>query len=91
MDNSGKPTPPALDIESFFNNLIQHLFPVWYAGQAAKELSLPPLGTINPNSFLSHRWLSLQAVVKSLHESLKASGKAWQQLIDLMEKLLIAK
>ena len=91
MDNSGKPTPPALDIESFFNNLIQRLFPVWYAGQAAKELSLPPLGTINPNSFLSHRWLSLQAVVKSLHESLQASGKDWQPLIDLTEKLLIEK
>ncbi|MCD8523408.1 MAG: hypothetical protein LRY66_04095 [Saccharospirillaceae bacterium] len=91
MDNSGKPSPPAFDIESFFNSLIQRLFPVWYATQAAKEISLAPLGTINPTSFLSHRWLSLQAVVQSLRESLQSAGKDWQPLIDLMEKLLIEK
>jgi hypothetical protein len=86
MDNSGKPTPQAFDIESFFNNLIQRLFPVWYATQAAREISLAPLGTINPNSFLSHRWLSLQAVVQSLRESLQPQGNDWQALIDLLKK-----
>lgn len=91
MDNSGKPTPQAFDIESFFNNLIQRLFPVWYATQAAREISLAPLGTINPNSFLSHRWLSLQAVVQSLRESLQPQGNDWQALIELLEKLLIEK
>ena len=33
-----------IDIEALLNSLIQRLFPVWYANQAAKELPLGNMG-----------------------------------------------
>ncbi|WP_430461610.1 hypothetical protein ACQUQU_02185 [Thalassolituus sp. LLYu03] len=87
----GNDTPKLLDIETFLNNLLQRLFPVWYAQQAAREAQLLPLGVLNPNSFLSHRWMSLPAIVRALSESLAAHGNDWQALIELLEKLVTEK
>lgn len=89
MENSGNNKASLFDIETFLNNLIQRLFPVWYAVHAAREMPLQPLGVLNPNSFLSHRWLSLHAVFRSLAESLQAQDKEWQPLCDLLEKVLV--
>lgn len=81
-------------IETFFNNLLQRLFPVWYAAQASREITLHPIGILNPNSYLSHRWLSLHSVFRSLSESLQAqssqepAGSNWQPLCELLDKLI---
>lgn len=88
MDQQENNAPRFPDFETLLNNLLQRLFPVWYAQQAAREAHLQPLGVLNPNSFLCHRWLSLHAIVKALSESLQAYGNDWQKLIELLEKLI---
>lgn len=79
----------AFDIEAFFNTLIQRLFPVWYAKQAVKEVVLSDIGVINPNSYLSHRWLSLHSVVQAMQSSLENAGEEWQPLHTLLSKLIV--
>lgn len=79
------------ELETFLNNLLQRLFPVWYATQAAREIQLEALGSLNPPSFLSHRWLSLHAVVQGLQQSLQAQGSDWLELQELLSKLLVEK
>jgi len=77
-----------LDIEGFFNRILQSLFPAWYAKQAAREMRLQPLGVLNPNSFLCHRWMSLHAIVAALSESLQAHDSDWKDLSELLSKLV---
>jgi hypothetical protein len=77
------------DLEAFLNSLIQRLFPVWYATQAVKELPLGDMGSLNPNSFLSHRWLSLHSVVQAMQGSLENADPQWQELAKLLPKLII--
>lgn len=86
MKNSGS---LLTELETLLNNLLQRLFPVWYATQAAAEMQLEPLGSLNPPSFLSHRWLSLQAVLQGLQQSLQAQGSDWLALQELLGKLLV--
>lgn len=88
MKYSGSNGNPALDIEGFLNQLIQSLFPAWYAQHAARELPLKPMGVINPGSFLCHRWLSLHSVCKSLADSLLAHDQEWKPLAELLGKLI---
>lgn len=78
-----------IDIEALLNSLIQRLFPVWYANQAVKELPLGNMGTLNPNSFLSHRWLSLHSVIQAMQTSLENADSQWQELSTLLGKLII--
>lgn len=78
-----------LDFEAMLNNLLQRLFPAWYASHAVKEMALTPIGTLNPNSYLSHRWLSLHSVIKSVQTSLASGGEQWQALNQLLEKLIV--
>jgi len=83
-----KNTPAATDIETFLNSLIQRLFPAWYANQAVKEAQLGQIGILNPNSYLSHRWLSLHSVITSVSQSLADSGEEWGSLRNMLEKLI---
>lgn len=78
-----------IDIEALLNSLIQRLFPVWYANQAVKELPLGNMGTLNPNSFLSHRWLSLHSVIQAMQTSLENADSQWQELSTLLGKLIV--
>lgn len=82
------PGSSVFDIEAFFNTLVQRLFPVWYANQAVKELPLTDIGIINPNSHLSHRWLSLHSVVQAMQSSLENAGDNWQPLHTVLAKLI---
>lgn len=88
MKNSGS---LLTEFETFLNQLLQRFFPVWYAAQAAREMQPEPLGSINPVSFLSHRWLSLHAVLQGLQQSLQAQGSDWLELQELLSKLLVEK
>lgn len=88
MNNSGSLLN---ELETILNNLLQRLFPVWYATQTAREIQLDAIGILNPNSFLSHRWLSLHAVAQGLQQSLQAQGSEWLELQDLLGKLLTEK
>jgi len=81
--------PMPFDIEAFLNAVIQRLFPAWYATQAVKELPLSDMGSLNPNSFLCHRWLSLHSVVQAMQESLQNAGPEWQKLQQLLGKLIV--
>lgn len=91
MENPDNRTFSAESLETLLNNLLQRLFPVWYARQAVREMHLQPLGVLNPNSFLSHRWMSLHAIVKAMTESLSSQGEDWQALVTLLSKLIIEK
>ena len=48
-----------VDLETWFNLLLQRLFPVWYCVRYVTEMPIEKLAEINPKSFLSHRWLSI--------------------------------
>lgn len=88
MNNSGS---ILTELETFLNNLLQRLFPVWYATQTAREIQLDTIGILNPNSFLSHRWLSLHSVLQGLQQSLQTQGSDWLELQELLSKLLTEK
>ncbi len=79
------------ELETLLNSLLQRLFPVWYATQTAREISLETIGILNPNSFLCHRWLSLHSVIQGLQNSLQAHNSDWLELQDLLGKLLVEK
>ena len=91
MDNPDSRSFSAESLETLLNNLLQRLFPAWYARQAAREMHLQPLGVLNPNSFLCHRWMSLHAIIKAMNESLLTQGDDWQALTGLLGKLIIEK
>lgn len=85
-------TPKAMQIltllENSLNALLQRLFPLWYATACAKEIQLTPIGNINPPSYLSHRWLSLAAVVQNIQQNLAGQEGDWQRLSQTLNKLI---
>lgn len=83
-----KPQTSGFDLEEFLNLLAQRLFPRWYARQAAKELELPELGVLNPESFLSHRWLSVISACEAAAESLQSAPEQWHSLSDMLKKVI---
>lgn len=85
------PGASTFDIEAFLNSLIQRLFPAWYANQAVREMPLHDMGSLNPNSFLSHRWLSMHSVIQAMQGSLENAGPDWQELHQLLGKLIVEK
>lgn len=87
--HKGTSSLTAFDLEAFLNNLVQRLFPVWYAAQAVKELPLGNMGPLNPNSFLSHRWLSLHSIIQAMQSSLENADAQWKELSPLLGKLLV--
>lgn len=89
MDNPKQGVTLLTELETFLNNLIQRIFPVWYATHAAREIQTQPMGQLNPTSFLSHRWMSLHSVLQSLNSSLESQGDDWKELITVLEKLLV--
>ncbi|ASP40751.1 hypothetical protein CHH28_19670 [Bacterioplanes sanyensis] len=78
-----------IDIEAWFNRLLQRLFPVWYATQAVRELPLEPMGPLNPSSHLRHHWLSIQQTLIAAQSSLADAGQDWESLHQLLGKLLL--
>lgn len=76
------------DFETWFNLLLQRLFPVWYCVRYVTEMSMETIGDINPKSFLSHRWLSVTAVNLAAAESLEKSGEQWQDCAELLKKIV---
>ena len=76
-----------VDIETWFNLLLQRLFPVWYCVRYVTEMPMEMIGEINPKSFLSHRWLSVAAANQAAADSLAASGDEWQDLATLLTKI----
>lgn len=81
--------PTGFDLELFFNRLLQRLFPAWYAVQAAKELPLETMGPINPNSFTSRRWLSVEQALDACQSTLRDAGDEWQPLHALLGQLRV--
>lgn len=75
-------------LEGLLNYWMLRLFPAWYLSQVAKALELTPIGSLNPPSFLAHRWLSLQSVCQALGQSLSADDAQWQPLVQQLNKLL---
>lgn len=80
-----------LDLETWFNLLLQRLFPVWYCVRYVTEMPMEMIGDINPRSFLSHRWLSVASVNQAAAESLAKAGDQWQDLATLLPKIAKSK
>jgi hypothetical protein len=76
-----------LDFETWFNLLLQRLFPVWYCVRYVSEMPMESLGEINPKSFLSHRWLSIHDSHKAASASLEHAGDQWQDCSQLLLKI----
>lgn len=74
-------------LENYLNLLVLRFFPVWYTSQVARSLVLSPLGKLNPISFLSQNWLSMNSVLQGLSQSLPAEPQ-WQQLNKALSKLI---
>ncbi len=74
-------------IETWFNMLLQRLFPVWYCIRFITESPMAFIGDINPKSHLAHRWLSVTKVCKSAAESLLKGGDDWADCADLLAKI----
>ncbi|WP_396588733.1 hypothetical protein [Bermanella sp. R86510] len=86
----GKDKGPGIglvDIETWFNLFLQKLFPVWYCVRYVAEMPMELLGDINPRSFLSHRWLSVNDVNKAAADSLQAAGEGWSDCAGLLRKI----
>lgn len=75
-------------LEDWVNSAIKKLFPVWYISQVVRGQELPAIGALNPPSFLSHRWLSLQSVVKNTQEALVKQEGDWQEFLRLIGQLV---
>jgi len=92
---AGKPAPAKNDnkdlsgfqIETWFNLLLQRLFPVWYCIRFITESPMAFIGDINPKSHLGQRWLSVTKVCKSASESLLKGGDEWADCADLLAKI----
>ncbi len=77
------------DLEAWLNRLLQRLFPVWYATQAARELPLEAMGPLNPSSHLRQHWLSINDTLHAVQTSLADAGEDWQALHQLLGQLLV--
>jgi len=84
---SEKVADSGFDLEQFINVIAQRLFPRWYARHAVKEMILPPISDLNPNSFLCNRWLSLINVHEAAADSLATSHQQWHLLAELLKKI----
>jgi len=76
-----------VDLETWFNVLLQRLFPVWYCVRYVTEMPMELVGEINPKSFLRHRWMSVSAVNQAAAASLAHAGDQWQDLASLLTKI----
>jgi hypothetical protein len=76
------------DLEQFINLLAQKLFPRWYARHAVKEIELGEIETINPESYLCHRWLSIISVHAAAAEGLLSAHEKWHPLAELLKKTI---
>jgi len=76
-----------VDLETWFNLVLQRLFPVWYCVRYVTEMPMEMVGEINPKSFLSHRWLSVAAANQAAADSLAAAGDEWRDLATLLPKI----
>ena len=74
-------------IETWFNLLLQRLFPVWYCIRFITESPMEYIGEINPKSHLAKKWLSVTKVCKSASESLVKGGPDWADCADLLSKI----
>ncbi len=84
--SDSKPADSGFDLEQFINLLAQKLFPRWYARHAVKEIALPDIEAINPESYLCHRWLSIISVHEAAAESLLSAHQKWHPLAELLKK-----
>ena len=76
-----------VDLETWFNLLLQRLFPVWYCVRYVTEMPIEKLSDINPKSFLSHRWLSINDSCQAAATSLDIAGEQWQDCATLLRKI----
>ncbi len=76
-----------VDLETWFNLLLQRLFPVWYCVRYVTEMPIEKLSDINPKSFLSHRWLSINDSCQAAAASLDTAGEQWQDCATLLRKI----
>lgn len=74
-------------IETWFNMLLQRLFPLWYCIRFISESPLQYIGDINPKSHLLHKSLSIYKTCKSASESLIKGGESWADCADLLSKI----
>lgn len=74
-------------IENYINLLVLRFFPAWYTTQVARNIELSPLGKLNPVSYLSRNWLSINATIQGLSQSLPAEPQ-WQPLNNILSKLI---
>lgn len=74
-------------IETWFNMLLQRLFPVWYCIRFITESPFEFIGDINPKSHLAHKWLSVTKVCSSASKSLAKGGQDWADCADLLSKI----
>lgn len=84
-----KSSDSGFDLEQFINLIAQKLFPRWYARHAMKEIKLNDIGTINPESFLCHRWLSIISVHEASADCLLNAHSRWHPLADLLKKAVV--
>ncbi len=95
MDSSETPPKPVkksnslklVDVETWFNLLLQRLFPVWYCIRYVSEMPMELVGEINPKSFLSHRWLSMHDTHAAAAASLEHAGDQWHDCAQLLLKI----
>lgn len=74
-------------IETWFNLLLQRLFPVWYCIRFISETPMEQIGNINPKSHLASNWLSVHKVCISASDSLAKGGPEWSDCADLLAKI----
>ncbi|MEY8205805.1 MAG: hypothetical protein RPR40_12145 [Bermanella sp.] len=87
-----KATPFKLvDVETWFNLLLQRIFPVWYCVRYVTEMPMEILADINPKSYLAHRWLSLNDTHSAAANSLEQAGDEWQDCALLLQKIYKAR
>ncbi len=75
------------DIETWFNLILQRLFPVWYCVRYVTEMPIEAIGELNPKSFLSHRWLSLHDCHIAAASSLEPAGEQWHDCASLLRQV----
>ena len=79
------------DLEAFLNRWVQRLAPAWYANQAVRQIALSNMGTLNPSSYLAHRWMSLASIISACEQGLPEKHPIFAPLHPLLQKLLVSK
>ena len=78
-------------LEEFINVCVQRFFPLWYAGQAAKEVLLPKLDGLNPIDYHAEHWLSVGSAHSEAQRALPVDEPIWQPLMELLPKIVVEK